>query len=1073
MAHMMCNLEDITNAGERQFYQLLDEYLHDACIVYWNRELYGKEFDFMAILPGEAIIVFEVKGWAEKTVVGVTAQDFIQISVDGSVSLENPRKQARGYRFAIENHIRKKLAMKPRVIHMVVFPFVKSEVFYAKQMNLVSPPEITLLNEDLSISSAFHKKIGAVVGQNGYYKNFDLLTPDSVSKIRGLFEPRGFVDDAGPTTYSEHPVSTVRRPYSILSHISYASSGWQQQVDELVEAYAHGVRVYSTVDSRGILARAEERLQSLFRLRNLQIGPSTGDIVLGEGNCIPRIEDGRLTAFNWGMSLLPDHVGPFESALIVDGRGIDVDDVGEWLSVADECNAINLDQIRVEHAKTRRNIMVKAGAGTGKTYAMVLRVAYIVYAESLVPSELKNRVVMITFTTDAAEIMKKRIKRWFENYFLLTGQKRYLDFVAQVEHMHISTIHSYAKNLIEKLGAIEGLGKTIHVTSGNYERGKIVDVVLEEKLAPYLKNNPQFLSEELGARTWEIRNLLLELIQKLEGKNVDIASVSPNDFGTMRKNPALHDLIRTIVPEVEKIFHEDLLKDNRVFLSRLIPLLERIVGKHEERTIQEIVGSKYMFIDEFQDTDNVQIEVLWNIARLSGSHVFVVGDIKQCIYRFRGAEEHAFDYLHEISRSGAQWLEPFTLRKNYRSDIGLLRKFHGLFQDWAGKELLAYHDDDKLVGTKNLLGTGSGFHQIRVPSGKKPLDYLFKAIDRCKTEITAHHSERYQNDIAACNSQPLSNSEEKTIAILVRENWQAKSVVKAAEARGIYIESPTGGTLYQTSPAIDLSILLQAMTIQANEQLSRLLSSNWFKVPFDRSNVYKIKQHSRFREHQSSFLLEQVNEELKITAKKTGYESWDSVLENVRRQPVMQVLRRLYQQLEPWTRYSSNPKARLFYRANANWLTEKIIANFGGDGLGLWQLSSWVRRNIVTKQEEDAREPAAGKNGVRIVCRTVHKAKGLEYEVVILPYSSPFERPNQKGVDVFLQLPKIGYRVRLKNTSLQNEVFNVQREEGERKKEEVRILYVALTRAIKHFVWIDETSSKAKGWQTILRGGTN
>ena len=46
-----------------------------------------------------------------------------------------------------------------------------------------------------------------------------------------------------------------------------------------------------------------------------------------------------------------------------------------------------------------------------------------------------------------------------------------------------------------------------------------------------------------------------------------------------------------------------------------------------------------MFIDEFQDTDDVQIEALLQICDLLDYKMFVVGDIKQCIYRFRGAEE--------------------------------------------------------------------------------------------------------------------------------------------------------------------------------------------------------------------------------------------------------------------------------------------------------------------------------------------------------------------------------------------------------------------------------------------------
>lgn len=58
--------------------------------------------------------------------------------------------------------------------------------------------------------------------------------------------------------------------------------------------------------------------------------------------------------------------------------------------------------------------------------------------------------------------------------------------------------------------------------------------------------------------------------------------------------------------------------------------------------IKNTLELDYLFIDEFQDTDDVQIDIVKKFKEIVGFNVLVVGDIKQCIYRFRGADESAF-----------------------------------------------------------------------------------------------------------------------------------------------------------------------------------------------------------------------------------------------------------------------------------------------------------------------------------------------------------------------------------------------------------------------------------------------
>ncbi len=99
---------------------------------------------------------------------------------------------------------------------------------------------------------------------------------------------------------------------------------------------------------------------------------------------------------------------------------------------------------------------------------------------------------------------------------------------------------------------------------------------------------------------------------------------------------------------------------------------------------------QFMFVDEFQDTDDVQIEALTTIAKLLQYKLFVVGDVKQCISRFRGAKENAFD---QLNYNGDSSWETFALYKNYRTDGELLNLFHNSFEYMGNQRV----DDEQLL----------------------------------------------------------------------------------------------------------------------------------------------------------------------------------------------------------------------------------------------------------------------------------------------------------------------------------------------------------------------------------------
>ena len=305
---------------------------------------------------------------------------------------------------------------------------------------------------------------------------------------------------------------------------------------------------------------------------------------------------------------------------------------------------------------------------------MISRIGFICYSQNVPLQKMAERIVMITFTNEAADQMEDKLKTYFRNCYLVTSRPDYLDLISRIDHMQISTIHSYAKELIAQLGTSFGYGIDLGITSSEfYRRRKISDLLdayIRQKQTEYGKD----YTDKLGIPVYAIRDSILDFISKLHNKSVNVGAIEPNSFGSLLPDDThkeLHELLASVIPTVEKEYSEELLEENKIHLSSMMSVLNRFINDPEsEKRIQELKMDKgaqqFMFVDEFQDTDDSQIESLLKIAELLDYRLFLVGDIKQCIYRFRGAKEKAFDQL-KIDENPDKWLE-FSLQRNYRTD---------------------------------------------------------------------------------------------------------------------------------------------------------------------------------------------------------------------------------------------------------------------------------------------------------------------------------------------------------------------------------------------------------------------
>ncbi|MBQ6149035.1 MAG: NERD domain-containing protein, partial [Oscillospiraceae bacterium] len=151
------------NYGEKTFVSKACEYLDNNHIIYWNRQLYGREFDVCILMPGKGILVVELKGWREESILRVENNEYVVVqTADGEIT-SSPQKQARGYRFSLERHLRQSIDKFPLVCQLVCLPQVSKPFYHTHRLDVVMEEKFTILKEDLADKTSFFNKLDQIL----------------------------------------------------------------------------------------------------------------------------------------------------------------------------------------------------------------------------------------------------------------------------------------------------------------------------------------------------------------------------------------------------------------------------------------------------------------------------------------------------------------------------------------------------------------------------------------------------------------------------------------------------------------------------------------------------------------------------------------------------------------------------------------------------------------------------------------------------------------------------------------------------------------------------------------------
>ncbi|HOW75093.1 MAG TPA: exodeoxyribonuclease V subunit beta [Candidatus Competibacteraceae bacterium] len=453
-------------------------------------------------------------------------------------------------------------------------------------------------------------------------------------------------------------------------------------------------------------------------------------------------------------------------------------------------------------------------------------------------------------------------------------------------------------------------------------------------------------------------------------------------------------------------------------------------------------------IDEFQDTDPVQYEIFHHIYAGTGQPVFLVGDPKQAIYSFRGAD--IFAYLTARRDTTRQ----HTLDVNWRSDPRLLTALNAVFGAVKDQpfmfEGIPFHNAIpalKLHQPLSIQGQMEPPLQLWLlePEGSGPINKGV-ASERA-AQATAAEIARLLNLGARGQAQlghrSLAGGD---IAVLVRSHWQGRLVRRHLLRLNVPSVQHADDSVFITDEARQLEWLLAAVAEPGHEgRVRTALASDLFGLTGE--ELHRLREEEQ---------------------------SWARWLEK------FQDYRLLWQEhgfmrfFRAWLIQEGVPQRLLTFRDGDRRLTNLLhlaelahIASRAHPGMaGLLKWLGDSRRLPSSKDEEQQLRLESDENLVRIV--TVHKSKGLEYEVVFCPFLWDGRLRAGKESDGLLYHDPNDSRRSILAIGAGEDDPAVQLARREEMAESLRLFYVALTRAKQrcYLVWgkIKDADTAPAAW---------
>ena len=374
--------------------------------------------------------------------------------------------------------------------------------------------------------------------------------------------------------------------------------------------------------------------------------------------------------------------------------------------------------------------LVIAGAGSGKTRVLTYKIAY------LLNQGMKPWSIMaLTFTNKAAREMKERIGR-------LVG-----DDLAQ--HLYMGTFHSIFSRILRAEAEHIGFNNNFTIYDEADSRSLIKAIVKEMGL-----DDKSYKPAAVHARISMAKNNLVS------------AESYASDAAIYEQNK------RAQMPELGKIFLayvQRCKQANAMDFDDLLVLTHQLFREHEEIRQKYAARFDYILVDEYQDTNHVQMSIVMQLCK-EKLRVCAVGDDSQSIYSFRGANiDNILNYQKQLKGTRL-----FKLEQNYRSTQTIVKAANSLIKNNRNQI-------KKDVYSENAVG--------------EKLQYKPAYSDKEEAVIVAKDIKRIKRQ---------DNCEYHDFAILYRTNAQSRSFEEEFRRQGIPYRIYGGLSFYQRKEIKDI-----------------------------------------------------------------------------------------------------------------------------------------------------------------------------------------------------------------------------------------------------------------------------
>lgn len=374
--------------------------------------------------------------------------------------------------------------------------------------------------------------------------------------------------------------------------------------------------------------------------------------------------------------------------------------------------------------------LVIAGAGSGKTRVLTYKIAYLL-SQGMKPWS----IMALTFTNKAAREMKERIGKLVGNDL--------------AQHLYMGTFHSIFSRILRSEAEHIGFNNNFTIYDESDSRSLIKAIVKEMGL-----DDKKYKPAAVHAKISMAKNNLMS------------AAAYESDAAIFEQNK------RAQMPEVGKIFVayvQRCKQANAMDFDDLLTLTYQLFREHEDIRHKYAARFDYVLVDEYQDTNHVQMSIVMQLCQ-EKQRVCAVGDDSQSIYSFRGANiDNILNYQRQF-----QGTRLFKLEQNYRSTQTIVE---------AANSLIKHNRNQipKDVFSENAKGEKIQYKPAY--SDKEEAAIVAKDVKRIRREDGCQYSD---------------------FAILYRTNAQSRSFEEEFRKQGIPYRIYGGLSFYQRKEIKDI-----------------------------------------------------------------------------------------------------------------------------------------------------------------------------------------------------------------------------------------------------------------------------